>query len=86
MWRYGGQGFERVDSWRYESCQGLRERQEARVSGTVIPGLADGTFSRARGFSFASATGLRDSTIDALAGSRGRALRVFRGSGALAVS
>ena len=38
----------------------------------------DGTFSRARVF-------LRDSTIDALAGSRPRASR-FRGSGALAVS
>ena len=69
-----------------ERVRGLRARQESRLAGVVIPELADGTFSRARGFSFASATGLRDSTIDALAGSRGRALRFFRGSGALAVS
>lgn len=48
-----------------EPVRGLRERQEARLAGVVIPGLADGTFSRARGF--------RDSTIDALAGSRPRA-------------
>lgn len=60
-----------------ERVRGLRERLEARLAGVVILELADGTFSRARGFSFASATGLRDSTIDALAGSRGRALRVF---------
>lgn len=66
-------------------CEGLGGRGslvwgevvEARLAGVVILELADGTFSRARGFSFASATGLRDSTIDALAGSRGRALRVF---------
>lgn len=48
-----------------EPVRGLRERLEARLAGVVIPGLADGTFSRARGF--------RDSTIDALAGSRPRA-------------
>jgi hypothetical protein len=70
--------FERVRLWRCGACQGLRERQEARLVGVVIPELADGTFSRARVF-------LRDSTIDALAGSRPRASR-FRGSGALAVS
>ena len=51
-----------------ERVRGLRERLEARLAGVVILELADGTFSRARGFSFA---------IDALAGSRGRALRVF---------
>ena len=60
-----------------ERVRGLRERLEARLAGVVILELADGTFSRARGFSFASATGLRDSTIDALAGSRCRVLRVF---------
>ena len=48
-----------------ERVRSLRERQEARLAGVVIPELADGTFSRARGF--------RDSTIDALAGSRPRA-------------
>lgn len=30
-----------------ERVRGLRERQEARLAGVVIPGLADGTFSRA---------------------------------------
>lgn len=39
--------FERVDLWRCGACQGLRERQEARLAGVVILELADGTFSRA---------------------------------------
>ena len=68
-----------------ERVRGLRERQEARLAGVVIPGLADGTFSRARGFPSRVWQVLRDSTIDALAGSRPRASR-FRGAGALAVS
>lgn len=77
LWRGGGM-VERVRLGGFvERVRGLRARQESRLAGVVIPELADGTFSRARGFSFASATGLRDSTIDALAGSRGRALRVF---------
>lgn len=33
--------------WRCGACQGLRERQEARLAGVVILELADGTFSRA---------------------------------------
>lgn len=69
-----------------ERVRGLRERREARLAGVVIPAFADGTFSRARGFPSRVRQVLRDSTIDALAGSRGRALRFFRGSGALAVS
>lgn len=61
-----------------ERVRSLRERQEARLAGVVIPELADGTFSRARGF--------RDSTIDGAGRQqRPRASR-FRGSGALAVS
>ena len=47
LWRGGGQGFERVRLWRGGACQGLRERQEARLAGVGISGLADGTFSRA---------------------------------------
>lgn len=69
-----------------ERVRGLRERREARLAGVVIPAFADGTFSRARGFPSRVRQVLRDSTIDALVGSRGRALRFFRGSGALAVS
>lgn len=63
-----------------ERVRGLRERQEARLSGVVIPGLADGMFSRARGFPSRVRQVLRDSTIDALAGSRSRALRLIRDS------
>ena len=63
-----------------ERVRGLRERQEARLAGVVIPGLADGTFSRARGFPSRVRQVLRDSTIDALAGSRSRALRLIRDS------
>ena len=36
-----------VSLWRCEACQELRERQKARLAGVGIPGLADGTFSRA---------------------------------------
>ena len=33
-----------------ERVRGLRERLEARLAGVVILELADGTFSRAKGF------------------------------------
>ena len=74
LWCGGGQGFERVDSWRCGACQGLRERQEAEVVKTAVWGDSGG-----------SSGVFRDSTIDAQAGSRPRASR-FRGAGALAVS
>lgn len=35
-----------------ERVRGLRERQKVRLAGVVIPGLADGMFSRARGSRF----------------------------------
>lgn len=75
LWCGGGQGFERVDSWRCGACQGLRERQEAEAVKTAVWGDSGG-----------SSGVFRDSTIDAQAGSsRPRASR-FRGAGALAVS
>lgn len=61
-----------------ERVRGLRERREARLAGVVIPAFADGTFSRARGFPSRVRQVLRDSTIDALAGSRPRASLLSR--------
>ena len=60
-----------------ERVRGLRERQKVRLAGVVIPGLADGMFSRARGSRFHNRRAGRQQ--------RPRASR-FRGSGALAVS
>lgn len=61
-----------------ERVRGLRERREARLAGVVIPAFADGTFSRARGFPSRVRQVLRDSTIDAQAGSRPRASLLSR--------
>lgn len=81
----GGGIVERVDSWRCGACQRLRERQEARLAGVVIPAFADGTFSRVRGFPsrVRQVFEIPQSTRWQAAG---RALRLIRGSGALAVS
>lgn len=38
LWRGGGQGFERADSWHCGARQRSRERQEVRLAGAVIPG------------------------------------------------
>lgn len=54
-----------------ERVRGPRERQKVRLAGVVIPGLQMGRLA---------ALGVRDSTIDALAGSRSRALRLIRDS------
>ena len=77
--------FELVRLWRCGACRGLRERQEAQLAGVGIPGLADGTFSRARGFPsrVRQVFVIPQSTRWQAAG---RALRLIRGSGALAVS
>ena len=66
LWRGGGQGFERADSWRCGACQELREWQEAEAVKASVWGEPGGCSGR-----------FRVSTIDAQEQAAGRALRVF---------
>lgn len=75
LWRGGGQGFERADSWRCGAGQELREWQEAEAVKASVWGEPGGCSGR-----------FRDSTIDAQEQAAGRALRVFAALCLLAVS
>lgn len=46
FWCGGGQGFERVDSWRCGACQGLREWQEAEAVKVSVWGESGGCSGR----------------------------------------
>lgn len=74
MWCGGGQGFERVDSWRCGARQGLRERQEAEAVKAAVWGDSGGCSGV-----------FRDSTIATRGQAAGRALRVFAALCLLAV-
>lgn len=60
-----------------ERVRSLRERQETRLAGVVIPGLAEGRLAALEVFEIPQSTRWQ---------AAGRALRLIRGSGALAVS